>query len=110
MKLVVIESPLSGDVAKNVRYAKACMRDSLERGEAPYASHLLFAQEGILDDTVHNERRLGMEAGFAWGAVAAVRAVYWNLGVSRGMEEGIRLARIAGQEVDFRRLPEGWDK
>lgn len=37
--LVVIESPLKGSFRRNVAYAKAAMRDSLARGEAPYASH-----------------------------------------------------------------------
>ncbi len=113
MKLVVIESPLSSDtaegLAKNRRYAAACMRDCLARGEAPYASHLLFDQQGILNDKIPEERTKGMQAGFAWGAKADIRAVYWNLGCSKGMEAGLREARIAGQEVDFRRLPDTWD-
>lgn len=43
-----------------------CMRDCLERGEARIASHLRYAQPGILRDGVPEERRLGIEAGFAW--------------------------------------------
>ena len=35
LRLVVLESPYAGDVARNVRYARACLRDSLLRGEAP---------------------------------------------------------------------------
>ena len=70
MKLVVVESPLAGDVERNVAYAKQAGMDCLRRGEAPYASHLFFAQEGILDDCDMTQRKLGMEAGFAWGAKA----------------------------------------
>ena len=40
MKLVILESPYAGDVEANVEYARACVRDSLSRGEAPIASHL----------------------------------------------------------------------
>lgn len=57
MRLVIIESPFAGDVEKNTRYARACVRDSLLRGEAPIASHLLYTQGGILNDDVPAERQ-----------------------------------------------------
>ena len=63
MKLVVIESPYAGQIARNVEYARACMADSLRRGEAPIASHLLYTQPGILRDEVEGERELGINAG-----------------------------------------------
>jgi hypothetical protein len=58
MKKVIIESPFAGDVKKNIEYARKCMRDSLLRGEAPLASHLLYTQDGILDDTKKNLKEL----------------------------------------------------
>lgn len=106
--LVVIESPLAGDVARNTRYARAAMRDSLRRGEAPYASHLLYAQPGILDDLVPGEREQGISAGFAWGACAELVAVYTDLGISGGMRRGIARAEAAGTEVVYRSIPD-WD-
>jgi hypothetical protein len=108
MKLVVIESPLAGDVERNVRYARAAMRDCLARGEAPFASHLLYAQEGILDDRSPAERARGMDAGFAWGARADLVAVYSDLGISRGMEHGISRAIRAGIPWEDRKIP-GWE-
>ena len=39
---VVIESPYAGDVKRNRAYLKACLRDSLARGEFPFASHAVF--------------------------------------------------------------------
>ena len=51
MRLVIVESPYAGDIETNVKYARRCVKDSLMRGEAPIASHLLYTQEGILDDT-----------------------------------------------------------
>ena len=42
MRLVIIESPYAGDIEANVVSARACVRDSLSRGEAPIASHLLY--------------------------------------------------------------------
>jgi hypothetical protein len=54
-----------GDVEKNVKYARACIRDNLVRGEAPIASHLLFTQLDSLDDAILEERQLGINAGLA---------------------------------------------
>ena len=102
--LVVIESPYAGDVEANVAYAKRCVRDSLHRGEAPYASHLFFTQPGLLDDNVPVERRLGIESGFAWGRAAPTVAVYVDRGVSPGMREGIAVALRRGATVDVRSL------
>lgn len=106
MKLVVIESPYAGNVALNLRYARACMRDCLLRGEAPFASHLLYTQECVLDDKVQEERLIGMQAGFYWGKKAELTAVYTDLGISRGMEEGINEAHISGRKLAYRSLPE----
>lgn len=101
--LVVIESPLSGDFARNVRYARLCGLDCIRRGEAPYASHLLMTQ--FLDDALPEERKLGMEAGFAWGAKGDIVAVYQDLGISGGMRMGIENAERRGQKIEYRRLP-----
>jgi hypothetical protein len=103
-KLVIIESPLAGDVEANIAYAKECMRDSLRRGEAPYASHLLYAQPGILDDLVPEERALGIEAGLAWGEAAELTAVYIDLGISKGMRYGIERAIAAKRTIVARSL------
>jgi hypothetical protein len=90
--LVVIESPFAGDVERNLRYLRACMSDCLRRGEAPYASHALYTQPGVLNDDIPAERTRGILAGFAWGAVASLRVVYDDLGVSSGMRCGIEEA------------------
>ena len=60
MRLVYVESPYAGDVERNVQYARACLADCLRRGEAPFASHLLYTQEGILDDLIEGERMKGI--------------------------------------------------
>ena len=70
MRRVIIESPYAGDTTSNIAYARRCMADSLARGEAPFASHLLYTQRGILDDTQPAERKRGMDAGFAWATYA----------------------------------------
>jgi hypothetical protein len=68
MKTVLIESPYAGDVERNERYARDAMRDCLIRGEAPFASHLLYTQ--VLNDLDLREHVVGIEAGLAWGAKA----------------------------------------
>ncbi|KAB2772439.1 DUF7768 domain-containing protein [Brucella anthropi] len=103
--LVIIESPYSGDVARNTEYARACLLDSLQRGEAPIASHLLHTQ--VLEDMRPDERELGIEAGLAWYRVAEKCVVYEDWGTSGGMITGIRRAKQFGVPVEYRRL-ETW--
>lgn len=107
MRRVIIESPYAGDVKRNEQYARACMADCLKRGEAPYASHLLYTQPGILDDTIPEERRLGIDAGLAWGDVADAVVVYTDHGVSQGMRYGIERHEAAGRAVEYRTLSAG---
>ena len=105
---VEIESPFAGDVETNIKYARACVADSLKRGEAPYASHLFYTQEGILDDTVPEERKLGMEAGKVWSMMAEKSVVYTDRGMSGGMKWGIEEAKKAGRIVEYRHLGGKW--
>ena len=104
MRLVIVESPYAGDIAANVAYARACLADCLARGEAPFACHLLYTQPGVLRDEVPAERRLGMDAGWAWYRAADACVVYTDRGVSPGMEFGIAVARAAGKPVEYRTL------
>jgi len=117
VKRVVIESPFAGrgttdeeraaDAAENLRYVRACMRDSILRGESPYASHALLTQPGVLDDNDPIERDLGIRAGFAWRDSAELTAVYTDRGVSFGMEMGIDDATMRRRPVERRTIP-GW--
>jgi hypothetical protein len=104
MKLVILESPYAGEVEANIAYGRQCLRDSLLRGEAPIASHLLYTQPGVLDDGVPAERQQGIDAGLAWRKVAQASVVYIDLGVSKGMEYGIKAAQEVGIPVEYRQL------
>jgi hypothetical protein len=108
MKFVIVESPYAGDVERNVAYARACVRDCLMRGEAPFASHLLYTQEGILRDGVAEERTHGIGAGLELAKRADLTAVYTDRGISHGMELGIEAAEAAERPVEFRRLGGEW--
>lgn len=103
-ELVILESPYAGNVEENVQYARAAIKDSLLRGEAPIASHLLYTQPGILNDENPDERRWGIDAGLAWGAVADKTVVYVDRGISSGMRYGIDRAKREGRPVEFRKL------
>lgn len=109
MKLVIMESPHKGrgyeETEENIRFARLCVRDSILRGEAPYASHLLYTQGHVLDDKIPEERMFGIEAGFAWKTVADLTVVYINRGISHGMHFGIRKSVGLGQKFEYRVLP-----
>lgn len=85
MKKVILESPYAGDIERNIKYARLCVKDSLNRGEAPIASHLLYTQEGILDDTIEHERMQGIVAGLQWKEVCDLQVFYVDYGFSKGM-------------------------
>lgn len=108
IRLVIIESPYRGNnyehFEQNVAYARLCLRDALLRGEAPFASHLLYTQEGVLDDKIPEERERGIESGLAWGRCADITAVYIDLGIGEGMKRGIKHARELGRPVEYRSL------
>jgi hypothetical protein len=104
MNLTILESPYAGDVDKNVSYARLCLRDSLMRGEHPIASHLLYTQEGVLDDNIPEERSHGIDSGLAWRTVADQTIVYSDLGITKGMKYGIDKAEEEGITVLYRHL------
>ena len=102
MKLVILESPYAGGVEANVKYARECMKDCLLKGEAPFVSHLLYTQDGVLDDDVPDERELGIRAGWEWRRVAELTVVYTDLGISEGMKGGIEESKKLGIPIEYR--------
>jgi hypothetical protein len=74
------------------------------RNESPIAFHLLYTQEGILDDDMPAERDQGINAGLAWLEVADASVVYCDLGISKGMELGIQAASDLGVPTEYRFL------
>src|SRR3989344_4270049 len=99
MRRVIVESPFAGNVERNVAFARACLRDCLMRGEAPFASHLLYTQPGVLNDNIPEERALVINAGLVWGERAEASAVYIDLGISKGMRLGIERGKEVGRPV-----------
>tara|TARA_R110000822_G_scaffold11497_5_gene41987 strand:- start:142 stop:528 length:387 start_codon:yes stop_codon:yes gene_type:complete len=107
---VIIESPYSSgkpvpnwEVSYlNIEYARSCLLDSLNRGESPFASHLLYTQ--VLDDRNSDQRKMGMTLALAWYEVADLCAVYIDRGISEGMESGIKHAESLKIPVEERRI------
>ena len=94
MLRVYIASPFNGtsveETRQNIVYARLCMLDSLQRGEAPYLSHLLYTQ--VWAETPE-QREAGLAAGDMWRDTADRVAIYTDLGVTTGMQRAIEKAR-----------------
>jgi len=108
VRRVVIESPYAGDIELNLRYVRACMADCFARGEAPFASHGLYTQPGVLRDEIPEERKLGIAAGLAWRDSAEMTVVYMDLGISIGMRFGVEDADKKGRPIEYRELGPDW--
>lgn len=114
MLKVVLESPFKGtsknklirwfQTKRNINYARKCVRDSLSKGEAPIASHLLYTQKYILDDNVEDERNWGIHAGLAWKSVADKQVFYIDYGMSRGMTYAESFAKDHKILVEYRKI------
>jgi hypothetical protein len=116
----IIESPFAGDVEANLTYARRAMADCFARGEIPICGHALYTQPGVLDDKKPEERRKGMEATFdlrrALNAGADPKhpdfaftvqtAVYYDRGISKGMQQGIERGQADGVPYIVRNLDE----
>lgn len=93
MKPVIVESPYAESSIMTVEgheeYARMCMSACLAKGEAPYASHLLYTQPGVLDDNNPLEREVGIHAGFAWKHMPGVVTLFY---VDCGWSAGMKLA------------------
>lgn len=108
MKLVIVESPFAHpepvEHQHHLNYARRAVSDAVHRGEAPIASHLLLTQPGILDDSVPDERALGIAVGLEWYRAAQVCAVYVDRGISKGMITGIQRAKDHHVFIDYRSI------
>ena len=103
-QLVYIASPLSGDVTRNLIFARQACRFAIAKGVTPFAPHLLYPQ--ILDDNDPQERQLGIDLG---GRMLALCRALWLCGdrISPGMDGerklaeqlGIPVYRISTQEI-----------
>lgn len=115
--LVVLESPWAGlgaDKATSLAkledcpaftYLRACIRDSLSRGEIPWASHAMLALTRALYEEDPDQRQEGIDVGkAAIKNLAGKVAAYTDHGISPGMKQAILWARMHGKPVEFRKI------
>ena len=93
-KLVYVASPLSGDVEKNLDFARQACLSAMAQGVTPFAPHLLYPQ--MLDDNDPVQRELGMKMG---NQMLALCDELWLCGdrISPGMASEKKLA----EELDI---------
>jgi hypothetical protein len=107
---VIIESPFAGKNLLhqdyNRAYLDAIFHHSMLSGEAPFGSHALYTKFLSEDDIF--SRKLGIRLGQVVMARASYVAVYCDLGISRGMREGIKCARRLGLVIQRRKLGAPW--
>lgn len=107
MHLVIIESPFraetESDAERNFLYLQMCIRDSIIRGESPYASHQMLTN--ALHDDHPSERDMGIRAGYAWWRAASRIAFYVDLGWSEGMKRAFARAKTRHLKIEERKLP-----
>jgi hypothetical protein len=86
--LTIIESPYAGDRQRNLIYLQRAVRDSVGRGELPFASHGFFTF--IYDDLDPKQRKLGINLGYGFWDFAERVVFYIDYGMSNGMEAAQR--------------------
>ncbi len=110
---VVVESPYSGHVALNVHYALHCMRHSLERGEAPVLTHLLYTRvptgDHVPDGAANRviDRELGLVCARQLRKACGIMVLYLDEGFSPGMKRAEKEALHDDVTIHYRYLP-GW--
>lgn len=106
MLRVMIESPYKAtpgrSIEDNLVFLDSAMRDSLRRGEAPFAMHLVYPR--YLDDLDPKQRDHGILCGLTWAECADLVAVYCDHGITPGMALAMEWADSAGIPVVLRRV------
>lgn len=102
MTKVFVESPYKGDTYTNRIYLKRAMMDCISRGETPFASHLVYTQ--ILDDTIPEERSLGISLGEPWRKASDLTVFYLDYGMSEGMTKARDVCTGTGIKFEVRTI------
>lgn len=119
MRTIVLESPYSGNIERNVFYARLCTLDSIKRGEAPVTPHLLYPTltkdvEGMMrSGFIHDDSESSpLSRTQAFERIEALRrrldatVFYVDLGYSGGMTIAKGNCVSGGTAFEERSLPE----
>lgn len=105
-KTVVLVSPfMAEDLAKGSmysRYATRCVQDSLNKNEAPLASHLLYYQ--VLNTNNQIERDVGLLCQLSWIKDCDLVAVYIDMGMTAAMKVVTEVAMLRNKRIEYRTL------
>lgn len=103
MRRVILVTPHVGRLEVNLRYARLCLKDSLARGEAPLAPHILYM--GVLNDDLPHESMQIQATADLWGEGAEAVVIYDDLGMTDIMNGIAWTADLRGLKVERRSLP-----
>lgn len=98
----VVESPYAGDIKSNLKYLKGLLLWCAKFGYAPWASHAVYTQKGVLIDEIPEERTAGIEAGLLVASFAQYTILGTEKGISRGMQYGVANAQRAGRQIIYK--------
>lgn len=105
-KATIILTPFfSEDPSKGAmfeRFAKRAVRDSMNRNEAPLASHLFYYE--IFNNNIQIERDMGLHSQISWIPNCDLVAVYIDFGVTQAMRVAIDVARLRGKKIEYRNI------
>ena len=104
-ELVFICSPFSGGPPLYRKYLLEAIRDSLSRGENPFAPHYYYTR--FLNDNDLSERNLGRGFGQQILVRCDSLVVYADHGITSGMNDDIQLAIKERKNVTVRYLRGG---
>jgi hypothetical protein len=105
--LVAIESPWAGLGAgeRALHYLRQCIRDSLSRGEIPWASHGMLAHTRALYEEDADQREEGLDVNRQFIKHHASLVVFYvDYGMSGGMKMAKQWAIMQGKRVEERRI------
>lgn len=112
-RIVVIESPYSGNIAKNVMYAQRAMLDARKRGEIALVPHLLWTQHYQCPDVFVSDyddkykvegcgREESLEQIKTLRRLANKVVFYLDYGMSPGMNDAVKDCKENGYACEER--------
>ncbi len=113
-RLVILESRFSAikrfTDEQNLAYARACLLDSLARGEAPIMANLLYDPAFWLDETLRADSFLAAATATAWRRAADFTVFYEDHGTSSAMRKARHWIYEKGFKSRSRYLGPPWSK
>lgn len=103
---LVLTPFMSEDPAKKdllYRYAKRAVKDSLNRGEAPLASHI-FYYEFFNNNLIQTERDMGFISQVSWIQNADLIVVYIDFGITQAMKAALDVAKLKNKRIEYRTI------